>query len=217
MRRSSLLFVALLLTGCTFAAVQPQMVVLPPTGVPKVLVLTDLQIKDELWGPHKIQFRRSVQEWIKRNGGFESVLTERPAMLGNDAIVLVGTLTEVDEGSTALRWIVGFGAGQAKVKGEFEIQSPTGATLARFSARESYLGGAGIGGAGFLGRTGTEAAPLHSGLEDVDGDGDTDMVLHFNTRAAGIQCGDTSASLTGETLRGQMIEGADPIKTVGCK
>jgi len=150
MRRSSLLLVALVLTGCTFAAVKPQMVAPPPTKVPKVLVLADLQIKDELWSPYKIQFRRSIQDWIKRNGGFESVLTERPAMLGDDAVVLVGTLTEVDKGSTALRWIVGFGAGQAKVKGDFEIQSPTGVTLARFSARESYLGGAGIGGAGLL-------------------------------------------------------------------
>jgi hypothetical protein len=150
MRRSSLLLVALVLGGCTFAAVRPHVVAPPPPKLPRVLVLADLQIKDELWGPHTIQFRRSVQGWIKRNGGFESVLTERPAMLGDDAVVLVGTLTEVDKGSAALRWIVGFGAGQAQVKGDFEIQSPTGAALARFSARESYLGGAGIGGAGFL-------------------------------------------------------------------
>ena len=36
------------------------------------------------------------------------------------------------------------------MKADFEIQSPAGATLAKFSAHESYLGGAGIGGAGFL-------------------------------------------------------------------
>jgi hypothetical protein len=53
-------------------------------------------------------------------------------------------------------------------------------------------------------------------IEDVDGDGDDDLVLHFRTQDTGIQCGDTSASLTGETFGGQAIEGSDSINTVGC-
>ena len=68
-----------------------------------------------------------------------------------------------------------------------------------------------------FGATGTEAAPVQSALEDVDGDGDTDLVLHFNTQETGIQCGDTTASLTGQTLGGQAIKGSDSIKTVGCE
>ena len=67
-----------------------------------------------------------------------------------------------------------------------------------------------------FGATGAEAAPVRSALEDVDGDGDTDMILHFNTQETGIACGDTSASLTGETSSGQTIEGSDSIKTAGC-
>ena len=68
-----------------------------------------------------------------------------------------------------------------------------------------------------FGSNGTEAAPVQSSLEDVDGDGDTDMILHFKTQDTGIVCGDTSASLTGETFGGQAIEGSDSVKTVGCK
>ena len=68
-----------------------------------------------------------------------------------------------------------------------------------------------------FGATGTEAAPVHSTLEDVDGDGDIDLVLHFNTQDTGIVCGVTSVSLIGETLSGQIIAGSDSIKTVGCK
>jgi hypothetical protein len=54
-------------------------------------------------------------------------------------------------------------------------------------------------------------------IEDANGDGRLDLVLHFNTKETGIQCGDTSASLTGKTFNGQAIEGSDSIKTVGCK
>jgi YHS domain-containing protein len=68
-----------------------------------------------------------------------------------------------------------------------------------------------------FGATGTEAAPLHFALEDVNGDGRVDMIFHFNTRETGIMCGDTSACLTGETFGGQAIKGSDSIKTVGCK
>ena len=68
-----------------------------------------------------------------------------------------------------------------------------------------------------FGANGTEAAPVHSALEDVDGDGDTDLILHFNTQSIRIVCGDTSASLTGETFSGQAIKGSDSINTVGCK
>jgi uncharacterized repeat protein (TIGR01451 family) len=54
-------------------------------------------------------------------------------------------------------------------------------------------------------------------LEDVNGDGDPDLMLHFNTVDTGIQCGQTLVSLTGTTIDGLSIEGFDAIKTVGCK
>ena len=60
------------------------------------------------------------------------------------------------------------------------------------------------------------AAPVHAALEDVDGDADLDLILHFKTQETGIACGDTSASLTGETTGGQAIEGSDAVNTVGC-
>lgn len=68
-----------------------------------------------------------------------------------------------------------------------------------------------------FGASGTEAVAAHSALEDVDGDGDLDLILHFNTQETGIVCGNTSASLTGKTFGGQPIKGSDSINTVECK
>lgn len=68
-----------------------------------------------------------------------------------------------------------------------------------------------------FGATGTEAAAVHSAMEDVDGDGDVDMILHFRTQQTGIACGATMASLTGRTIGGQAFQGSDSVVTRGCR
>jgi len=61
-----------------------------------------------------------------------------------------------------------------------------------------------------------DAEPLRYRLEDVDDDGDWDLVLKFSTQETGIACGDTEATLTCQTLGGDELAGTDSIKTVGC-
>jgi hypothetical protein len=68
-----------------------------------------------------------------------------------------------------------------------------------------------------FGARGTEAAPVHIALRDVDGDGNRDMVLRFQIPGTGIMCGDNFASLTGQTSQGLAIIGSSPITTVKCK
>jgi hypothetical protein len=68
-----------------------------------------------------------------------------------------------------------------------------------------------------FGATGTETPPLYFTLTDVDGDGDRDMILRFETQMTGIKCGDSSVSLTGETSSGLSVIGSSSIKTVGCR
>jgi hypothetical protein len=51
-------------------------------------------------------------------------------------------------------------------------------------------------------------------VEDVDGDGDLDLLLHFRTRDTGIAPGDTEACVTGQTYDGVPIMGCDSVRTV---
>lgn len=67
-----------------------------------------------------------------------------------------------------------------------------------------------------FGANGSEAAVAQSTMQDVDGDGDLDRLLHFRTQRTGITCGATAASLTGKTFNGQMFKGTDSVVTVGC-
>jgi len=67
-----------------------------------------------------------------------------------------------------------------------------------------------------FGASGTEAAPVRATQGDVDGDGLADLLLLFGTQETGIDCGDTSATLTGRTLDGQSISRSAAIRTVGC-
>ena len=59
-----------------------------------------------------------------------------------------------------------------------------------------------------------DAEPVHYALEDVDGDGDIDMILHFKTEDTGIAAGDTEATLTAQTFGGTSIIGTDSVRTV---
>lgn len=54
-------------------------------------------------------------------------------------------------------------------------------------------------------------------VRDINKDRLGDLLLGFKIRRTGIACGDTEATLTGETYDGLSFTGSDSIKTVGCK
>jgi len=67
-----------------------------------------------------------------------------------------------------------------------------------------------------FGATASEASVERSAFEDVDSDGDLDLVLQFR-QPTNIACGADVALLRGTSLTGQLIGRWDNIVTVGCK
>jgi hypothetical protein len=58
------------------------------------------------------------------------------------------------------------------------------------------------------------ASPLRWAMEDVDGDGDMDLLFHFKTQELGLDENSTEAILTGSTFGGQPIQGTDTVNIV---
>ncbi len=65
----------------------------------------------------------------------------------------------------------------------------------------------GPGGASFAHRNGPH-------LEDVDGDGLTDLLAHYRVEEAGIATGDAEACVSGQLLDGTPFEGCDGVRAV---
>lgn len=66
-----------------------------------------------------------------------------------------------------------------------------------------------------FGPAGTEAAPSRTAHEDADGDGATDVILHFRTAQTGITCATSSVTLTGRAF-GVPVSGTDSLLPTGC-
>ena len=67
-----------------------------------------------------------------------------------------------------------------------------------------------------FGPGGTSMIHRKAHVEDVDEDGDLDLVLHFYTQETGFACGEIEAILTGQTWDGIPIEGAGDVDLLGC-
>jgi hypothetical protein len=144
---------AVLLTGgaigCTFKGVAPE-ILKAPSQKYQIVVIGDITVEDKLWDSLVPHFRTGLAKELARQKAFDAVLETPPVPMPDSAVVFSGKITEVHKGSQALRFFVGYGAGQARVSGVFEISETGGEPLAKLTATESYLGGAGFGGADLL-------------------------------------------------------------------
>jgi hypothetical protein len=62
----------------------------------------------------------------------------------------------------------------------------------------------------------SEQSPKRYKIKDYNHDGFSDLVLTFQPNETGIACGDTSATLTGETYGGVAVQGSDIFTVTPC-
>lgn len=137
----------LLVAGCTGTAYQTELVQQPKYGYRAIAVGPITAKDEELWHAYAVLARRALIAELIRTHAFEKVLDTVPDPLPPDTVKVYGEITEFDKGSVALRWIVGLGAGRARVVGHFHVEQPAGGTLLQFTTSKEYAGGIGIGGA----------------------------------------------------------------------
>lgn len=137
------------LAGCTGTTVRPSNTqqIVPKTYT--VAVVGKITASDELWSTYTIDARRQFVSELNASRAFSQV-SDSPPPPGARVVLVTGQITEVDRGSPAARFLVGFGAGRAHITADFQLTDASGASLGTYSVRKTYAGGAGIGGAGFL-------------------------------------------------------------------
>lgn len=143
------LAVLLIVSGCTTSTITPELVTTPPQTYSTVAV-GEITMEGDLWHHLIPHFRHGMLNALRESEAFANTVELEEGTPLQEGIIVTGEISEVDEGSAAARWIVGFGAGRAKARGNFTIRDSNGVELARFGARQAYSGGAGIGGASFV-------------------------------------------------------------------
>jgi hypothetical protein len=95
-------------------------------------------------------FREGFVRRLKELNAFDSVSDNPSTPPAAGTLVVTATLTEVDKGDAALRFLIGMGAGREHATTHLIVKSPDSNTLGAFDVRKAYSGGAGIGGVSFL-------------------------------------------------------------------
>ena len=142
------MFCALLVGGCTTTTITPQSVQAPPQSY-HAIVGGDLAASDPTWASYPAHFRKGFEEKLRESQAL-AVIDAVGANARPDAVRIDGRLTEVDKGSRVARLLIGFGAGRARVRGDFTVVDSRGAKLASFESGKAYSGGAGIRGGDLL-------------------------------------------------------------------
>lgn len=147
--RSMMVIVPLLLliAGCTGTSYHPETMQKAGYGYKAIAIGPITARDDALWHSYAVLTRRALIADLIKSQAFAQVLDTVPHPLPADTVMVDGEITSFNKGSTALRWIIGFGAGSAQVVGHFRVSEPAGGIVLQFTTSKSYAGGAGMGGA----------------------------------------------------------------------
>jgi Domain of unknown function (DUF4410) len=133
------------LSTCTTTTVTPEFVQKPQRPVTAV-ALGEITVDEPIWQGYVAHVKFGLTRKLRSEGAFPAIQNAAPETLAPGAILVTGRLLDMDKGSRAARALIGFGAGRARARGEFELTDASGVRLAKFQTWKAYSGGAGIGG-----------------------------------------------------------------------
>jgi hypothetical protein len=142
----SVFALVVLIAGCTGEVVKSTNVEAPTQAY--TIALGDIKATDGAWQDMVAYFRLGFMQRLRELNGSHSVVETVSAPVPPDAAVVSGQIIQATEGSEALRFAIGMGAGSARVSGVFEIRDASGNRLAEFKTSSRYSGGLGFGGLG---------------------------------------------------------------------
>lgn len=140
---------AMLLSACTTVSVTPIGAPASPQTFHRVVVDTP-ESPDPALKYYGTFFREGFLRQLRKLNSFTTVDEAPAATVTPDTILVVGTVTEANKGSQALRGFIGFGAGRAHVTAMLDLKSSDGKPLGQLQIRKAYSGGVGMGGFGDL-------------------------------------------------------------------
>jgi hypothetical protein len=146
----AIVLVALFALGaCTTVTVTPEDTAAPKEAY-KTVVVSFQTPSNAYVGDYGPFFREGLLRRLRELKAFDTIVEAPNTPSGPDALYVSATLTDVDKGNEAVRWLVGFGAGREHASAELDLKSADGKPLGHLEIRKAYSGGAGIGGAGFI-------------------------------------------------------------------
>ena len=110
------------------------------------LVIRNFTASDDLAEIQLPYFKEGFLATLREENAFSTILESETDPVPDSGLAVRANLSELDEGDLALRFIIGFGAGRAKVHGQFGVTDSHDDVLLKFESHKSYAGGAGIGG-----------------------------------------------------------------------
>lgn len=149
MRKLAILLTAVVVSACTTVTVTPESTQ-APTQAYKAVVLKTVDVRESEFAYLGPFFGKAFIRRLGELNAFTSVSDGTAGPNADDTIIVSATITEVDKGDAALRWLVGMGAGREHVTAQIHLTTTDGKPIGQFEVRKAYSVGAGIGGAGFI-------------------------------------------------------------------
>lgn len=114
----------------------------PPEG-PTALVVGPIHADNDEHQREVRRFRRTLVEELRKADAFAQVLSSPPLTPPPGAVVLTGHIHRIGDGSEALRFVVGYGAGAPRLRIRIAIHDSAGVRLAAFAEEERSFDGTG--------------------------------------------------------------------------